>query len=195
MNWKSIKEKYAADPEAQQLLTVECTGGSEAKVRFYVKSGWNWWLLHRGSAFIGKNGLGKTGEGDAKTPVGEFRALCAFGIKPNPGTSLPYIDVEPGTIACDAEGPYYNRIVKFSEYGESQGGVAPEGEKMWLLKPEYNWGLATDYNAECIYPLGSAIFIHCKGAKTWTGGCVALDARLMRQILRAATSGLRISIH
>ena len=194
MNWQEIKDRYAADPVARQLLVVECTGGSNAKVRYYVKQDGGWWLLHRGSACIGKNGLGKTREGDAKTPEGEFRPLCAFGIKANPGSTLPYIDVTPGTVACDAEGPFYNRIVKLSEYCDVCGPDLP-GEKMWQLSPEYDYGLQTDYNSGNVYPLGSAIFIHCKGAKTWTGGCVALDRRLMRQILKTATGGLVISIH
>ena len=194
MNWQEIKDRYAADPGARQLLVVECTGGSNAKVRYYVKQDGGWWLLHRGSACIGKNGLGKTREGDAKTPEGEFRPLCAFGIKANPGSTLPYIDVTPGTVACDAEGPFYNRIVKLSEYCDVCGPDLP-GEKMWQLSPEYDYGLQTDYNSGNVYPLGSAIFIHCKGAKTWTGGCVALDRRLMRQILKTATGGLVISIH
>ena len=194
MIWREIKDKYALDPEVQQLMAVECIGGSNARVRYYVKQDGGWWLLHRGTAFIGKNGLGKTREGDAKTPEGEIRPLCAFGIKPNPGTALPYIDVTDGTLACDAEGPFYNRIVGFPEYCDAFGPDLP-GEKMWQLSPEYDYGIQTDFNADNVYPLGSAIFIHCKGAKTWTGGCVALDKRLMRQILKTATRGLVISIH
>ena len=194
MTWQEIKTKYAADPEVQQLLAVECIGGSNAKVRYYVKQNGGWWLLHRGTAFIGKNGLGKTREGDAMTPEGDFRPIIAFGIKPNPGCQLPYIDVTVGTVACDAEGQFYNRIVKFPDYCDICGPDLP-GEKMWQLSPEYDFGIQTDYNADNIYPLGSAIFIHCKGAKTWTGGCVALDKRLMRQILQTATAGLVISIH
>ena len=29
--------------------------------------------------------------------------LSAFGIKPNPGTKMPYIDVKPTTFACDED--------------------------------------------------------------------------------------------
>ena len=194
MTSNEVKQKYAAEPDARQLLIVECTGGSNAMARYYIKKeDGSWWLLHRGTAFIGKNGTGKTGEGDAKTPLGELRPLRAFGIKPDPGCRLPYIDVVRGTVACDAQGPFYNRIVQFEDYFPKYGPTLP-GEKMWLLSPEYDYGLETDYNSACVYPLGSAIFIHCKGAKTWTGGCVALDKRLIRQILRTADSGLRIYV-
>ena len=191
MNWKKIKDGWLADPDAFQLLTVECTGGSNAKVRYYVKVGGAWRLLHRGSAYIGKNGPGKTREGDAKTPQGELKPLFAFGIKPNPGCLLPYLDITPGIIAADGEGPFYNKVVGPADYGAPE----PAGERMWELSPEYDYGLQTDFNSGCIYPLGSAIFIHCKGAKSWTGGCIALDKRLMLQILKTAGYGLRISIH
>lgn len=194
MTWQEIKDNYAADPGVRHLLAVECTGGSNARVRYYEKQDGRWWLLHRGTAFIGKNGLGKTREGDAKTPEGDLRPVAAFGIKPNPGCTLPYIDLTPGTVACDAEGPFYNRIVKPADYFESAGPEL-QGEQMWLLSPEYDYGLQTDFNPANEYPLGSAIFIHCKGAKTWTGGCVALDKRMMRQILKTAGDGLVISIH
>lgn len=192
MNWKPVKDRLAADPGARQLLAVECTGGSNALVRFYVKDGSRWRLVRRGTAYVGKFGPGKLEEGDAKTPLGELRPLRAFGILPDPGSRLPYLRVVPGTIACDEKGPNYNRIIQ-------TGGTEPQagcgGERMWELSPEYDYGIETDYNADGIWPMGSAIFVHCKGAKTWTGGCIALDKRLMRQILLAADSGLVISVH
>lgn len=190
-----IKQKYAADPQARQLLIVESTEGSNALARYYVKGeDGSWWLLHRGTAFIGRNGTGKkTSEGLARTPLGELRPLRAFGLKPDPGCRLPYIDIIPGTVACNAEGPFYNRIVKLPDYVGTCGPDLP-GEKMWQLSPEYDYGLETDFNSACVYPLGSAIFVHCKGAKTWTDGGIALDKRLIRQILRTADSGLRIYV-
>lgn len=191
MNWKALKDRLAADPDARQLLAVECTGGSNAKARFYTKTpDGRWWLLYRGSAYIGRNGLGKTREGDAKTPVGEFKPVAAFGILPNPGCSLQYIDVVPGTVACDVEGPYYNRIVGPGDYDSE-----PAGEQMWTMSPKYDYGMQIDFNPDNIYPLGSAIFVHCKSENHFTGGCVALDKRLMQQILKSADAGLRICIH
>ena len=66
---------------------------------------------------------------------------------------------------------------------------------MFHTAPEYDYGLALDYNAEGRYPDGSAIFFHCKGAKTWTGGCVAVDEAFMKRILTTCHPGLRIVIH
>lgn len=173
------------DTDAGQLLLVEYTGGSNASVKYFVKGACGWRLRGRGGAFVGKNGVGKTREGDAKTPLGQLLPLRAFGILPDPGCALPYLRVVPGTVAVDEEGPWYNKIVQ----GKSCGG-----EKMWELSPEYDYGIETDYNAAGIWPLGSAIFIHCKGAKSWTGGCVALDKSLMKKILLTADLRLRIII-
>ena len=174
--------------DARQLLLVRHTHDSEAEVKYYVHGTAGWRLRGKGVAFIGRNGIGKIREGDAMTPLGELRAIGAFGILPDPGCTLPYRRVVEGTIACDEEGPFYNRIVQVPQDGKANG------EKMWKLSPEYDYGLETDYNSDCIYPMGSAIFVHCKGAKSYTGGCIALDKHLMKKILMTADSGLRISI-
>ena len=182
-----MEKWYDLDEAARQLLLVECTGGSDAFVKYYVKGTKGWRLRGRGTAFVGKNGVRKTCEGDAKTPLGTLQPLRAFGIQADPGTKLPYLRVVQGTVACDEQGPFYNRIVE-------NAPAALGGERMWELSPEYDYGLETDYNEAGLWPLGSAIFIHCKGAKAWTGGCVALDKTLMKKILRTADGGLRILI-
>lgn len=146
----------------------------------------------RFDVLIGKNGFGKKREGDLKTPLGEFRALTAFGIKPDPGTMLPYIDVNENIVACDSNCRYYNRIVNLAELGDSAEAVS--GENMAELIPEYNYGIALDYNPECVYPLGSAIFFHCKGLKSWTGGCIAADEDIVRHILQTCGPDLRFVI-
>lgn len=183
------------DKDVRQLLDVHYIGGSEAEAKYYVKGRKGWRLRASGLAYVGKNGIGKTSEGDAKTPVGTLRAIKAFGILPNPGCSLPYLKVVPGTIAVDEEGPYYNHIVNTGPDGDFPPSARiPGGERMWELSPEYDYGLESDYNVAGIWPLGSAIFIHCKGAKKWTGGCVALDKRFMKKILLTADEGFRMLV-
>ena len=188
---KAVLKKYKSLQEVRQLLLVEYVGGSDAIARYYVKGLGGWRLRGKCNAFVGKNGAGKEREGDAKTPLGELKPLRAFGILPDPGCRLPYLRVVPGTVAVDEEGAHYNRIVQTGTV-EPQPGCG--GERMWEFSPEYDYGIETDYNAAGIWPLGSAIFIHCKGAKSWTGGCVALDKPLMKKILRTADNGLRIVI-
>ena len=93
--------------EKGQLLEIYDVHGSEGTARLTIDGK----VLFTTSVYVGKNGLGKTGEGDAKTPVGTLRPLSAFGIKPNPGTKMPYIDVTPTIFACDDNCEYYNQII------------------------------------------------------------------------------------
>ena len=169
-----------------QLLEVYDVHGSEATARLTIDGK----EIFTTSVYIGKNGIGKTGEGDAKTPTGTLRPLTAFGVKTNPGTKMPYIDVTPSIFACDEDCQYYNQIVdtaKVHHYG-------CKGEDMFHTVPEYNYGIATDFNKECAYPKGSAIFIHCKGAKVWTGGCIAFDEDKMVEILRRCDTSLVVTV-
>ena len=191
--FRSVLQKYRNDDSVHQVMLVRCTGGTNALVQFYIKLTDQknaWTLLFETDAYIGKNGPGKTGEGDAKTPLGDFGVRGAFGILENPGTSLPYTDIIETTYACDEEGPYYNQIIDTSETSH-----ACAGEEMLTLSPEYNYGLETDFNSKNEWPKGSAIFVHCKGAKVFTGGCGAIDEQYMRTVLQYADSGMRIIIH
>lgn len=193
------------------MLLVRCTTGSEAIVTYYEEGK----EVRSGEAYIGRNGVGKTREGDGKTPLGEFGVRKAFGILPDPGTAFDYVTIGPGTIACDSPGPYYNQIIDPATIrlrsdadpdtirGRSDADLESlhqdhtaetAGERMAEFSPEYDYGLELDYNPENIYPLGSAIFVHCKGSKTYTGGCVALDRDFVRDILLRAPRDLRVTI-
>ena len=142
-----------------QLLEVYDVQGSQGKARLTV----NGKVIFTTDVYVGKNGLGKTGEGDGKTPVGTLRPLSAFGIKPN------IIDTETVEHNCG-------------------------GEEMYSYQPQYNYGIATDFNKECIYPKGSAIFIHVKGSKPYTGGCISFDEERMVEILRYCDMSLVITV-
>ena len=189
--WSSVLKQYSGDDAVHELLLVQSAEGSNATVRYYAKAGVRKWkLVSETDAFIGKNGLGKTREGDAKTPEGDFGVQTAFGILPDPGTALPWLPVTESIFACDEEGPWYNRII------DTAATHHPcRGEDMFHTAPQYNYGLALDFNPECRYPDGSAIFFHCKGAKVWTGGCIAVDEAFMRRILETCHPGLRVVIH
>lgn len=174
------------DDEKGQKLEVYDVKGSEAKARLTIDGK----EIFTTNVYIGKNGLGKTGEGDAKTPTGTLHVMQAFGVKPNPGTTIPYIDVTPSIYACDEDCEYYNQIVDTAvvhHYG-------CKGEDMYHTVPQYNYGLTTDFNKECVYPKGSAIFIHCKGPRPYTGGCIAFDEDNMIEILRRCDQSLVVTV-
>ena len=184
-----ILQSYRFDDAVNQILIISHTTEWDAKAWFYEKQEVNnaWILTFETDAFIGNNGMNKTKEGDAKTPVGDYEITGAFGILPNPGTSLNYYDIKPTTYACDEACEYYNQIIDTQATGHDCNG-----EEMFKMSPEYNYGLTTNYNEENIYPNGSAIFIHCKGQKPFTGGCIALDEEYMEMILKSAEEGMHI---
>ena len=167
------------------MLEIYNVQGSAGKARLTVDGK----VLFTTDVYVGKNGLGKTGEGDGKTPLGTLHPLSAFGIKPNPGTTMPYIDVKPTTYACDENCEYYNKIIDTAETHHEC-----KGEEMYSYQPQYNYGIATDFNKACVYPKGSAIFIHVKGTKTYTGGCIAFDEDCMVEILKNCDMSLVITV-
>lgn len=131
-------------------------------------------------AFIGKNGLGKTKEGDMKTPTGTYKIIKAFGIEDNPGTSLPYIKVDETYYwVDDVNSKYYNKLVSTKHVKRNWGSA----EKIVEEEIAYKYVLALNYNQECIPGLGSAIFIHVsKGSPT--AGCIAIPERDMIEVMK-----------
>ena len=89
-----VAQLSAAD-DAQQLAIISGTGGSNAVFSFHEKnSSGKWQQIISAHAYIGKNGWGKTREGDAKTPTGVYTFTQAFGINPDPGSPMGYTQVD-----------------------------------------------------------------------------------------------------
>ncbi|MDO4976652.1 MAG: hypothetical protein Q4E53_05250 [Eubacteriales bacterium] len=189
--WRETLQNYRKDDNVKQILLVRYTGGCSANAFFYEKSEHNnaWELTLESDVYVGKHGIDKTGEGDAKTPTADFGVRRAFGILPNPGAKLDYLDVTENTYACDEDCEYYNQIIDSKETGHEC-----TGEDMYTFTPEYNYGIETSFNDANHYPDGSAVFLHCKGAKAFTGGCVAFDQKDMEYIIKHAEKGMRVVI-
>lgn len=116
--WREALQTYRNDDSVNQVMLVRCTEGSNAIVQFYDKQKDQknaWSLVFETDAYIGKNGTGKTQEGDAKTPLGDFGVQYAFGILDDPGTSLDYVDVTETTFACDEE--YMRTVLQYAQPG------------------------------------------------------------------------------
>lgn len=188
--WRDVKAQCLQDTTVRQLILVKCTEGSRAEVEFYLRNGQAWRLAASGPACIGKEGLGKEREGDMKTPEGEFGIRTAFGILPNPGTVMPYLPITPELYACSDDCEYYNQIVPAAALGHEC-----KGEHLVKCVPHYNYGMEMNYNAENIYPLGSAVFFHCYGTNDYTEGCVAVEESFMKRILQESDEHLVVSIH
>ena len=186
--------KLRNDASVKQVLVIRCEEGTKGHAMYLVKETGedgktDWRIARECDAYIGLNGPGKTKEGDTKTPLGVFGVRTAFGIKSNPGTKLVYTAITPDTYACGCE-KYYNRIID----SKVTGHKCTDGEQMYFYSPEYNYGLATDYNPNNEYGKGSAIFIHCMGVKPYTGGCVAIPEEDMRYIIQDCEPSMKIII-
>lgn len=186
--WENLLEKYR-DSDTNQLVFVKYLGGSKAQVELYVKEEGSWKLLMSGEGEVGKDGIGKCREGDRKTPVGEYTLTGGFGILENPGTKIPYVKVHEYLYLCGDE-EYYNQLIDIREHPHKC-----TGEHLIEYTQCYAWGMFLDYNKENIFGEGSAIFLHCKGNKGYTEGCVAVDPSFMKTILCHAEKNAKICIY
>ena len=180
----------ADDDKVNQILFVTHTEGTQATAELYVKvpeENNSWVMEFSTDAYIGIDQMGVPNEQSGYTPLGDYGIGNAFGIRKNPGTSLNYIDITPTTFACDEDCEYYNQIIDIKETGHDC-----KGEEMYKYSPEYNYGLQTATNPGNEYNKGSNLFIHCKGAKPFTMGCVALDEEYMITVLKKADPGMRV---
>ena len=164
---------------ASQIMTVAASGSS-ATLTLYNKNADGYFeKALSASASIGSNGIGKTKEGDRKTPKGKYHFTRAFGTKDNPGSQISYTKVDSTCFwVDDSNSAYYNKFVTTSEVQKDWNSA----EDLSHSGSSYNYALAIDYNSACTPGAGSAIFLHC----TPTGGavCIAVKESVMKSLLQ-----------
>ena len=172
-----------AASEAEQLVVVRGTGGSNAEFFMYEKGeDGNLNLALSSSAYIGKNGWGKKKEGDGKSPIGVFHFTEALGIQPDPGCGLGYTQVDKTHYwVGDSNSPRYNTLVSTREYKDFN---KKDSEHIIDYTMAYPYVLNISYNEDGKPGLGSAIFLHCQTKNHFTGGCVAIPEKVMVQVMR-----------
>lgn len=165
--------------------------GTHATVQMYGKTQDNHWQeMLSAKADIGKNGLGKTREGDGKTPVGIFNLKTAFGNKSNPGTILPYTKVTDQYYwVDDVNSRYYNKMIVKNKAKPDWNS----GEHIVDYPIRYAYAIVVDYNKDCVKGAGSGIFFHCTANRT-TSGCIAIPEAAMVDVLRQIKRGCAMSI-
>ena len=173
-----------AAKNAAQLIVVAGIRGSTAWVSMHEKdSAGQWQQIMTTPGFIGRNGLGKVREGDGKTPVGTFKFNCAFGIAPDPGCAIPYVQVGQTHYWSGDENYKYNQLVDGREAHANFDKSA--SEHLIDFKTAYNYALNINYNSDGTPGKGSAIFMSCFGDdKPWTGGGIALPADKMLFVMQ-----------
>ena len=178
--------------QTDQIVLVDYTGGSKAVLSLHEKVDGIWTEVLSCDAYVGKNGIGKTKAGDKKTPEGTYNLTTPFGIKDDPGAQMPYTKVTKYHYWCgDSNSEYYNKLVDERKVDRKH---TKSDEYLIDYKGVYNYCLFIDYNAEGIPNKGSCIFLHCTGKNKYTGGCVAVPEKTMKQIVQWARAGVKIVI-
>lgn len=177
--------KLDAAKNAEQLFVAAGVGDTTVYVSMHQKDqNGNWKEIMTTPGYMGKNGLGKTKEGDGKTPVGVFRFTKAFGIADDPGCSMPYQKVtEDDYWSSDKrEGFHYNEMVSIKDFPDLD---TDDSEHIIDYTDHYQYCLNIGYNEEGEPGKGSGIFLHCFGpSKPYTRGCITLPKEQMRKVMQ-----------
>ena len=177
-----------AAQNAEQLLIVAGMGMDKtaATISMHQKDAdGNWKQILSTPGFVGKNGLCADAdhkEGCAQTPVGIYRFNKAFGIAPDPGCAIPYIQVDENTYWSGDPDRQYNQMVDIRDVPEL---VMDDSEHIVDYDYQYRYCLNISFNEDGTPGRGSAIFLHCFGPwKPWTGGCVSVPENIMKKIMQ-----------
>ena len=185
---ETLADSVNAAEDAEQLVIVSGTKGSNADFYFYEKnSDGEWNEIISCPAYIGKKGWGKTREGDLKTPRGVFHFTMAFGINDDPGCEIDYTKVdETHYWVGDSDSEKYNQFVSTRDYKNFN---KKDSEHIIDYKLAYKYCLNISYNEDGTPGKGSAIFLHCYTKNKFTGGCVAIPEGKMIEVLRHVKDG------
>ncbi len=187
--WTRLIQKYEKSEKVNQLIFVKYKGNSKADIILYKKANGKFKKVFACAGYVGKNGINKKREGDKKTPTGTYGFTKAFGIKSNPGSKIKYIKLNKYHY-WSGDRRYYNQMIDIRKVKASRSG-----EHLIDYKPHYNYALAIDYNKNCVYKKGSAIFLHCTGSNPYTGGCVAVKQKYMKKIMQTVDKNAKICIY
>ena len=175
-----------ATPPGNQVITVVApsAGSSTATVTAWQRgpAGWSA-VLGPVPARVGSAGVGAASESSTRTPAGTFSLTTAFGRAGNPGTALPYRQVDRSDWwVSDAGSPLYNTPAR------CLAGSCPfderAGENLYAAGAVYDNAVVIDYNrAPVVRGAGSAFFLHI-GNGSATAGCVSVDRVVLQQLMR-----------
>jgi len=174
-----------------QMLVVSASGSTATVSMHEIQNG-EWAQIMSTQGYVGKQGVGKASESASITPAGIYTLSIAFGVKDNPGTSLPYTKIDDSDYWVDYPGSkYYNTFQSTSDPAVVASWVSAE-HIIKFPKP-YAYVIAIDYNLDCIPNEGSAIFLHCSNGNP-TAGCVSIPEAEMIFVLQHIHSGCVIVI-
>ena len=180
----------AQDENTKQLFVVAGFGMDKttATISMHERDAdGNWMQILSTPGYVGKNGLCLDAdhvEGCGQTPVGVYGFNKAFGIAPDPGCAMEYIQVDDDIYWSGdmRDGMRYNEMVNINDYPDLD---MENSEHIVDYEYQYQYCLNISFNDDGTAGRGSAIFLHCFGpVKPYTGGCVAVPEYIMVQIMQ-----------
>lgn len=175
----SFAAGYAAASQYSQLVIVQ-SNGTRATVTMHELQNGVWNEILRTNGYVGSKGVGQASEYTSVTPQGTFPLYFAFGINPNPGTKVPYLQVDEYDYwVGDSSSPLYNQYARAesdTDWDKNQS------ERIIDYPTAYGYCLFIGYNIEGVPGKGSCFFLHCSNGRP-TAGCVSVPESDMAFIL------------
>lgn len=176
----SFAAGYAAASQYSQLVIVQ-SNGTNATVTMHELQDGVWTEILRTDGFVGSNGVGEASEFTSATPQGTFPLYFAFGINPDPGTKVPYLQVDEYDYwVGDSSSPLYNQ---YARADSDTDWDKSKSERIIDYPSAYGYCLFIGYNIEGVPGKGSCFFLHCSNGRP-TAGCVSVPESDMAFILR-----------
>lgn len=172
---------FSVANNANLMVVVEGTGGSNCAVKAFEKSGSTWVERVNTIGVLGENGMSANRtEGDKTTPVGVFKMNTPFGqVDALDGFPSDYIKVDEHDY-WSSETSTYNKYVR-----DETRVVAGEAIGTSGFAEIYDYAIDSGYNISGTAKKGSALFLHCtKANKVSTSGCVAIPKDEMATIMK-----------
>ena len=134
---------------------------------------------------VGARGIGATRANLARTPAGRFPLGPTFGLKSNPGTTMPHFKVDRNDVwgGDPAHRSSYNRHVRCAPY-TCPFRISGYSERLINYPGVYDYAAFIRYNADPpVIGKGAAFFLHVTDGQP-TAGCVAVSRVVMVWLLK-----------
>ncbi len=192
----SFAGRLSLSRELDQLIIVEAETNDSAAVvvTMHERQEGIWTEILRTDGYAGYGGIAKEREGDGRTPTGAYGLSVAFGTKPDPGSLLPYTQVDESYWwVGDYESRYFNQLCR-DDAADRDWALDPAESEHLVEYSGYEYCLFIEYNTEGAVGKGSCIFLHCIGDDPPTLGCIAIPEEDMIFVLQHMRDGCRILI-
>ena len=184
----------------RQVVTVNRTHGSHARLSLWQRSSGHWQLVSRTRrGHIGYGGLVRPRvrvQGSGTTPLGTYRLLFSFGTHARAaGWDLDHRTIRRGDFWVeDNRSRYYNRYRNKAEGGfrwwlplSDENG----SERLRDYPRQYEYAIVTSYNYfSPVRHRGAGIFLHVNGSGA-TAGCVSGPRRFLQRTMDLLDPDLR----